>query len=75
MYTNPINPGIGALSAAVQMIAKAERQLLEATRAVAEGDILEAAINVKEAEFTAKSGAALARAANRISESVLDILA
>jgi len=75
MHTGSIQPGIAALQAAVESFRKAERLLLRAVEAVQEGDILEAALSVNEAKVTAASGAAVARVAREVSESLLDILA
>lgn len=69
------NPGVNALSKAVEAFQKAEMLMMRAVDAVEDGDILQAAVDVNEAELTAKSAAAVARKAKEVSETVLDILA
>jgi len=54
---------------------RANECLWNATEAVAEGNIIEAAMSLQEAKIAAKSGAAVARAADEITGAVLDILA
>ena len=64
-----------ALNEAVQMIKNAEFKLLRATAEINTGDIVDAAILVQQGKFEAKAAAAIVRAADDISESVIDILA
>jgi len=63
------------MAAAVSSFRKSESLLLEATRQANFGDILDAVLTVNQAEYTAKTGAAVAKAAIEISDSILDILA
>jgi hypothetical protein len=49
--------------------------MLTAVKEAGSGDILDAAINLKQAEYTAKTGVAVARKAFEISGTLLDILA
>ena len=74
MYVG-LNPGITALTAAVEAFQKADRLMLDAVRAVNGGDILQAALSANEAELTAKSAAAVARKAIEVSGTLLDIFA
>jgi len=71
----PITGGSGSLYAAVMMIRRAEMLLNEAVADVQDGEIVDAALKVMEARTQAGAGAGLARAAQRVSDSILDILA
>ncbi len=64
-----------ALGAAAESFRKADLMLLRAVEAVEEGDIVDAALSVNEAKITAKSGAAVARAAIEVSGMILDVFA
>jgi hypothetical protein len=64
-----------ALRSAVGSIEKAERLLLNAVEAVNDGDILTAMLSVNEAKLTASSGAAVAKVANEVLGTIIDILA
>ncbi len=64
-----------ALRGALESFEKAGERLSDAVEAVSNGDIIEAVMALKEAEINAKSGAAVAKVADTISGTLLDILA
>lgn len=75
MIIGPGNPGSGVYFAVTQSFKRADKLMLGAVRAIEQGDIIDAAMLVQQAKITAKSGGAMAKAANEISETLLDILA
>jgi hypothetical protein len=64
-----------AMATVVQSFEKADKLMMEAVNKVSDGDIIDAAMLINQAKLTAKSAAGVARAANEISGTLLDILA
>jgi hypothetical protein len=64
-----------ALLSVRESFERADRLMYRAVEEVNRGDIVDAVLAIKQAEITAKGGAAVARAADEISKAVLDILA
>jgi len=69
-----IQSGMGAMQAVVEMFARAEALLLRATESVAEGEIVDAAISLKEAKLIAAAGGKVARVAEEVSGYLLDVI-
>lgn len=67
--------GTVAIQAAVESFRQSEQMLLNAVKAVNRGDILDAMILANQAKITAKSGAAIARVANEVSKTIIDLIA
>ncbi|HEX9744918.1 MAG TPA: hypothetical protein VGB30_05775 [bacterium] len=72
-----INPGaqVAALNQAVQSINSANLKLLEATKQINDGDIIDAVLLIQQSKIEASAGAAVAKVSIKVSESLLDILA
>lgn len=64
-----------ALHGATEGFERANQLLNRAVNNVNNGEIIDAVMHMKQAEFTAKSSAAVVRTADAISKAVLDILA
>ena len=75
MHIGSISLFTGAFSAALESFHRADANLWNAVEAVAEGDIIEAAMSLQEAKIAAKSGAAIAKVADEITGTLLDVLA
>jgi hypothetical protein len=75
MYFSSQVSSLCAFRAAMELFQRANEDLLRATEAVSEGDILSAAISIQQAKTAAKSGAAVAKVAKEVNETLLDVLA
>jgi len=63
------------MTEALRSIGSANAKLVKATEEIADGDIVEAALLISQSRIEARSGAAVAKVAAEIGDSILDILA
>jgi hypothetical protein len=75
MDISALNTGFPAIRAAIEPIRQSESMLLNAIKAINEGDIVDAAMLINHAKIEAASGVAVAKAANQIMGNLIDIIA